>query len=208
MGLALNDLVQVVYSYRATSTSDRFLTVLHYRVADPDATSTVIDDLNSIVDWFSDSTTVGRPAHRLRNCLAANVFLDWVQAQRVRPARTVFRRGQIDELGGLEGNTPTFNVALSLTKRTNVPGRKGIGRIQLLGIPAENIQDGQIVGDPYKATVEQFATAVLGTVPVTNELILHACLPNNPVTEASDVETWEIQPTVRTMHRRTVGLGI
>lgn len=206
MGLATNDRVQVVTRYEVNGQVN--LMVLHYRVTNPDPTTSVEQDCLAIADWFSDAATLGRPMQRLLPMFSTNTLVRWVRAQRVGPTRSVFRQSDVGEDGSFAGTSTAQNLTVSLTKRTNTPGRKGIGRVQMGGVSTTVYDEGRVVSADYKTRFNLLEAALTGTVTAAAPLQIVQCLPASVGGPAYDVVDMLLQPEVRTMTRRTVGRGI
>lgn len=119
----------------------------------------------------------------------------------------------INEAGGILTPSNLANVALSIEKRASFPPtqpRKGIGRMQVAGIPNDTYAGG--IFDPgYLANYANMTQDMTDPISVTP-----GGVTLRPVLSAPGTLTWTDQPiyactaknTVRTMNRRTVGRGV
>lgn len=207
MPIAIDDVIQV--TYQGVVFDQKVLTVLHMRCSTAPAGSPTTESvLQAIADYFSSPT---QPLTMAYIAAAHPSFvLTRVRAQRVKPTRSIYFEALIGS-NGTEGNAPpSANVAISIEKRSLNTTRRGIGRVQFPAPPIEAIASGY-VQDPWLTGVGlDFAQKLYGTVSVTG---LYAsdyrwCLPAGGADHGYDIWDAVIKDTVRTMHRRTVGLGI
>jgi len=205
MGLATGDTVQL--TFRGTLAAQRILTVLHCQIITPDPTTSITQDLFAIADRFSAPALVGSPLKALLACQATNVTQLELRAQRVWPQRSIYMSAPIGANGTYDAACITPNIAASLEKRTTHSGRKGIGRVQIAGVPTEVVSDG-LLGGPYRALMDDLGFALVGTYTLpASPLQLSFCLPSANGDPSYRIFGWVSMDTVRTMHRRTVRLG-
>lgn len=206
--LAVDDVLQMVIGY--TLNSQQLRMVLHYRVQTLGASSTAELQQQSIADFLTGS--VGSPwplLTAIRAGVTANTYFDFLQVQRVKPTRLIYARSEIDESGGIGEVSAPQNVCISFEKQSTVIGRRGVGRIQLAGLPRDDV--GARVSDEWIAS---FGTAIRDAIPesvtVTTEddMLLVPCLPAGGADHGYDIYNAIIRDETRTMHRRTLGLGI
>lgn len=135
-------------------------------------------------------------------------FLD-VRVQRVWPQRDVYFNTPI----ALEGTFATgCNMSIhaaSVTKKTLFFGPAGVGRTQVGGIPDAVIEDGSLSAS-YRLQLKTAFEGFLGDITVAADggkyrsMVWHGFEPS----EEDEVFDVFVQDSVRTMHRRTLGLGI
>lgn len=201
----VNDVIRVTYWQRLYE--QRILTVLHLRVVTPPAGSV------SIATELSElSEVLASPTHDLLSGWASNVsedlLFDEVRCQIVHPNRTQYQVSAIGISGGMAEPSPTANVAVSIQKRTLRVGRRGNGRVQMAGIPASAIVDGDLTG-LYLAAVDADWQELLDPVFVTETSgNYHWCLYGGQDVDANDdIFDVNAKQTLRTMHRRTLRVG-
>jgi len=207
MALAVGDVIQV--SLRGTLYGQRILNVLHYSVAVA-GSGTDYDQLSILT---SNLVTGGGSVDPLVDFLAAiapQYQLVEVRAQRVYPLRTIYAYTIDGRFGTYATGTETTNIAASLEKRTLTPGRMGIGRLQLAGIPTAAMDNGELAA-AYKATeMSNLAQKLLLSITTSSPVVTYTpCLfnPTAPVNKFSPLFSIVIQDSLRTMRRRTVRVG-
>lgn len=204
MAINVNDLIRVTYFNRMFG--QRLLTVLHMRVVTAPSGSADIVSLTNLADRLADPAQPWVAAWR--NIVTSDVTFDEVRCQKVFPTRTIYGKSATGFNGTESGNAITANTALSVEKRSAVAGRRGIGRVQLAGSRIVDMVTGSF--DPtYLGAVQVAAQNLIALQSVPLDGGVYAwCLPNpTPLTSANDIVDVQAKDTVRTMHRRTVGLG-
>jgi hypothetical protein len=107
----------------------------------------------------------------------------------------------------------TSNLAASVERYSLLGGRKGIGRVQI-PLPEGTYDGGVVTSFGYLTALGAMAdTFQLGVTPTpvsAPAALYRACLMNPARENAIPYPLFghEVHTTVRTMHRRTVGLGI
>jgi len=207
MALAQFDVIQV--SIRSTLFDQRILNILHY-IVNVAHTGSTGDQLKDIATSIANDTGSQPIISTLIALFSPELLIDDVRAQRVYPARTIYYQTDVSQAGTNIAGCKTSNVAMSLTKRSETPGRKGIGRIQLAGIG-----DGYMVAGKWDlggigAEVLAVRNALVGSyttaaTPIT--LVPVIFNPTGAPDHYSVVTNVDFEDTVRTMHRRTVRLG-
>jgi len=204
--MTLNDIMRV--SYFGTLAGQRIMTVHYGRV------STIVDTpyrdfaQNIATDLAADCAGAGFWGD-VRGELSDSFQFDYLRVQRIFPNREIYSQATINAAGGTmsPASAPTDTAAFE--KRTLFPGRKGHGDLHLAGLPANK----QALGlwDAAQLTVLRAFLAQL-TVEYTGAsgnglkwgLFAPGIAPPNHFDQFVEVTSF---PQVRTMHRRTVGLG-
>lgn len=205
--LAVNDVVQVVLNYRQDE--QQLLMVLHYRVQSLGTSASAELQLDSIAAQFADTSTPGTMAAVVKAALSNEVFLATVQAQKVKPFRTIYARREIADFGDIVEPAAPVNSAMSIEKQSLKVGRKGVGRVQLAGIPkiyVDSSIDGAYIVGPASSFIAWLTTSQ--SITTEGGMNLVPCLPAGGAD--TDYDLWDAIPqtSTRTMHRRTLGLGI
>jgi hypothetical protein len=144
-----------------------------------------------------------------RTLMSTDFHFNFVRAQRLKPQRDVYRQISAASVGIDIRTASTANTCMSITKRTATIGRHGVGRIQLAGLPVGEISNGNW-SDAIRGSVSDVFDDLLG--PLTTTTTSTQFTPvvwdskNIGATPHAIIEV-DTQATVRTMHRRTVGLG-
>lgn len=205
MGLATGDVVLV--SLRGTLFGQRTMNVLRYVVTVPSTGASITQDLTDIADAFANTATATLPLNKLLPMQGASQTYDTVRAQRVYPARTVYAYSSVAATGTNASDCKTPNIAVSLTKRTLLAGRHGIGRMQIPAVPDAEITAG-IVSNALITLGVDLGNQLIGEKVIgSNGLKIWACTAANVSALDSKVSSTQVQDTVRTMHRRTVRVG-
>lgn len=146
----------------------------------------------------------------VRQLLSVNLTFNFVRVQRVYPTTDVYFSSLIDTPGGQEQAAAPPVTALTYTKRTVLPGKEGRGSIHLPGGRNDKAIDG-LWDETYNTAVLGEVNHLLGPFSDTvNDNSVQWVVPNLGSTTGSKYEfIQEIikHPEVRSMHRRTVGLG-
>ena len=210
MPLALNDIIQV--SVRGLLFGQRILTVLHYRVSTAAGVTSAEAQLGEFSEDFANNLGGVTVLFDMRAAVGGQYVFKEVRAQRVYPTRTVYRSTLIDVTGTHVDDATTANIAASITKQTARPGRMGVGRIQLAGIPQTMIVAGALNPDYMAGELTTLGEAIVDdayTSP-TEGWVATPCLFNPAFDGAqkwADLLTFTVNDSLRTMHRRTLRLG-
>jgi hypothetical protein len=207
MPLVAGDIVQV--TVRSLVGGQTVLWLNNYRVFSTASTDTVLEDLAQLAVAFS-ATTTPLPLFYYRRVISTDTVISAVRAQRVRPTRSVFFENPVGVNGLGSGNCQTINVAATYTRGTELAGRNQISVSHIGPISPNDYASGLLsggfvtkLGDLAARMTEDFFT----TAPDISyrPVVLHK-LGFQP--SSTDIETYRLGATSRTMHRRTVGIGI
>jgi len=206
MALTAGDILQV--SLRGTLFEQRMLTVLHYRVITGSASGTVYGDVLSWAQYFGGLTGAGQLLDLYLATCCPEYLLEQVRVQRVAPDRSAYAVENVNAFGTHANACRTANLSCSITKRGNGGGRWATGRVQMPGLPSDNVVDGEIaVGAQvdYVNLGNQFAANQnnAGITQTVQPVIFNPGRTPNWV----EILNWLPQTTARTMHRRTLRLG-
>lgn len=205
MGLATGDCVLV--TFRSVLFGQRMLMTLRYVVTVPSVGNSITQDLTDIADAFANAATATLPLNKLLPCQADQVVYDSVRAQRIYPARTVYVYSTLASFGTHPDACTTANISVSCTKRSLFPGRHGLGRVQIPGVPATQYNNG-LVEAGYRTLCIAFNNTLVGEKTIAAAgLKVWACVSANINSLDTKVSSMEVQDTLRTMHRRTVRVG-
>lgn len=210
MALALNDIIEV--SFRGTLFGQRILNTLHYVVSVAVGSGTTEDQLLHLASDIQGGlgSVPGLKSHFL-DCIAIQYTLDTIRAQRVYPARTVFQEVTSGDVGQyVVADCKTPNIAASIFKRTATPGRMGVGRMQMAGVPDDGFSSGLInpgtIGVPLAIWAADMKLNFTTSAPVQT---YGPCLynPTGAGLRFSLITSTGVEDTLRTMHRRTLRVG-
>lgn len=207
MAIAVNDVIRVTYFQRLFD--QRILTVLHMRCITAPAPGTAdIVALTNLADRLGQMASA--PLQKWIPLVPSALLFDEVRAQRVSPTRSIYGKNFIGTTGSRVGTTvATANVAASIEKRSAIPGRTGIGRVQMAGVVNEVMVNASLTPD-FLVEVQDCWEELLGNITVALDgavydwIIWGAGIP----TLDNGIVDVQAKDTVRTMHRRTKGIGI
>lgn len=208
MALAVNDIIQL--SIRGTLFDQRIITVLHYAV-NVSALGSDTDQLKQLTaDWAAGTGSLPGILSHMLDCQGIQYTCNAIRAQRVYPTRTIYMETNSGDTGAHADDCTTANIAASLLKRTFTPGRMGIGRVQLAGIPqtayaAGNVDNVFLATKLIPWSTDLKSTYTTSVSPVTYVPCLYN--PTGPGTKISPIVNVIPEQTVRTMHRRTLRVG-
>jgi hypothetical protein len=187
----------------------RVLNVLHYQL---ETTSQPVDDLvaaQAIADRLAQLGANSVFLQNLHAVQSTDIVTERIRAQWVYPAPTVYMSAIVNSTGDIQTEAGTANVAASIEKRTRRFGRRGVGRVQVGGVP-NNAYTAGVFNGLYMGDLELLATKLTAPFSVQQGgMILYPCLYHG----VSGPAPFDIllacvpQNTVRDMRRRTVGLG-
>jgi len=207
MALAIDDILEI--SFRGTLFGQRILNILHYVVNVTGAGNT-IDQLDEIATDFGTNGISTPIIGAWSAAVTAAYNLDEIRVQRIYPTRTIYMRNLPDQGGTYAGTCPSANIAVSIQKRGTVVGRTSNGRVQIAGIPREGMQNGEIDVGGYGPLIGTLRDKLAAnqTTSVT-PLTIIPCIfnPNAANPKYQIIQSWLVQLTLRTMHRRTLLVG-
>jgi len=207
MALNVDDVLQV--SIRGTLFGQRILNIFHYVVSVTGAGNT-LDQLQEIAtDLGADTTSNGFIA-LWQAAVTANYSLDEIRVQRIYPARTIYQRSLPNVNGLHAGVCPSANIAVSIQKRGSLSGRTSQGRMQLAGIGSNGMLAGELDLGVYGVVLADLRDALAAnqtttTTPITIIPVIYN--PAGPNPKYQLIQSWLINTSLRTMHRRTLFLG-
>lgn len=200
--------------YRATIIQrlydQRVLNMLWYEVTD--AGGGAVDRWTVMIALANELNSVGGVVPLMQDITSQDLAFERVRVNTYRVLADRFPYAEIvlALTGGVPTPAGTANVALSIEKRGFSPGahpRRGIGRLQVGGIPNDAYLEGNFTDD-YLATVQPLAdelTEDIIAAGVTLSPVLVTFGPDgilkHPIFGTS------VKRTVRDMRRRTVGVG-
>lgn len=207
MALATNDVIQV--SFRGTLYGQRILNILHYAVVSAPSGST-IDQLEGLANSMANNTGSVQPVAKLLAVLSTDFTLDDVRTQVVYPTRTLYTQIASGATGAVEMTAGTANMAVSILKRGVDGGRKGVGRMQIAGVPQGQAALGKWDFSGVLTDWADLRAALAASFTSASPVVTMTPVIYNPTgagLKFQAIWSWTQEDTVRTMHRRTVRLG-
>jgi hypothetical protein len=212
--IQLNATIGDIFQFRMLGqvNNQSTISVFNYRVSaivgatDPNTTADAINALQILPAGVAGAALP---------CLPSNWSGGGVECQRVYPRvwRTVIRSDVWAPNGTNASIANTSNVAQVITRRTNSSGRSQVSDLHL---PCPTATAAIVNGNLSAAQQALLATyapalytsiSILAGAVVLDPVIWHRA-PANPPDYWDVIFGFKVQPTVRTMRRRTVGLGI
>lgn len=203
-GLETGDILQC--SFRGTLFGQRVLNVLHYRVYADSTTGNYVTACAGVgAALYSGVITPGLTMARAQ---APEYNLDVIRVQKVNGARGRYVDTVINQPGLNAGSCTASNVAATITKRTDNGTRRGLGSLHLPGIPDTGYANGSLTA-PYKLLIDAISACLLNPFVVTLETtgLTPVLWSNRSPTVYLPLTSTVTQTTLRTMRRRTVGVG-
>jgi len=213
-GLNIGDVIEcnVNYAYQ----DQLYINTFPYRITQASAELNVT---NACLIWAED-WVVGAvsPFTALKNLIAQNVTISSVSVQKIEPVR--YRRAvHVLATPGLYAfDAATGNVAATITRAAEMSGRRYVGSIHIPALAQNAMETGTISLD-YKALMSTVGARMLNEFTAGTDgllrgvpVLIHRVW--NPETEKwqydGNTQLWTSIPQeqVRTMRRRTIGLGV
>lgn len=197
-------------STRGTQNGQRIINTSHYIV---DTGPTVGVPVNTALNALNTKLQAGGgwPAE-LRAVTGSDFDLDFVRLQVIYPTRLPFIDFVFTPPGPADLPCLPANCAVSIERRGLGTTRHDVGRMQVPGVPVEWVNDGRItVGnlDNYGPLANALTDVIADGVGVDSIVvpILWDAKAPFPTPRYQYVTLAKVYDEVRTMHRRTVGLG-
>jgi len=190
--------------------AQKCMTVLHYRVIGASS----LDPGGPEETDFLDTISIGAPFDIMSaytSCQGATYLNTRMDAQYVASTRYVNVSKVIAEPGLRVGAVTAQNVSAVVTKRTVFAGRDQVGSYHLPGIRASDYASGKLVAGlitdlgTLNGVLAQNVISTVGGGEYQPVLYHRGEIAPNNV----DVITqWVVQDSIRTMRRRTLGVGM
>jgi len=198
----------VEVSYRSLIFQQQMMTILHYRY---DNTVPIIDGDGAMADLVTALDGVSTITDNYLALLAPQLSLKELRCQVVYPTRQYYHSDARSSNGTWStGPCTAQNVSAVLVKQSSHAGRGRSGTIHLPAVPDNAYAAGAMGVSGYAAAAATFATAlqipilIAGGPGQWTPVIWSPRKPTSP----SEIVGMRLNPWVRTMRRRTVGLGI
>lgn len=208
MPLPLDDVLEV--SIEGIQANQRTLNIRHYRVAVQSATPDPLAEQQEFLDILS-SVAPGGLALTYLNCCSFDYRIATMRVQRISPARFPFISKQLDELGRIGETSPGPLVAGVIDFGTGLVGRKQRGSIHVPGVTQTAANNGNL-GIAQRALYNALGLQLRARIinPVSGGEYQPVIFHRVPIGAGTfdDITSHKVQPEVRVMRRRTVGVGI
>ncbi len=201
--VADGDVIQCVIETRLNN--QRLLNVLHYKCVGTPTETEYFAAMEGMNLWLTAEASM---VAGLLDLISEDATVWSVYSQRVYPVRGPLVELSVVDPGVVESPAAPQNVTMSVTKKVDAAGRGYNGRIQLVGLPLTGITDG-LWNAGQIALVETWGPWLLERADPGGDFDRYYPVTFNRATGGThNVRDLEVQEEVRTMHRRTVGLGI
>lgn len=201
--ISVGSIVEVTFPYRVNS--QLCMAVLHYKLR----SGSVSDGATNLQALLTDLNAVGGLHEAMSFCQSEDATYPELRAQVISPLRFVpetqlSNRSQ----GAITEPCNNQQVAIAVTKRSELASRHGIGTLHLGGI-ADTFCTAGRVASAFGSIINLFAGQLNDDVTLTGSVIYDPVIYNrsNPSLSAV-ITTASYQDTLRTMRRRVVGRGI
>lgn len=183
----------------------------HYVVGVASSTGSTNDQVYHLANVLGNGLGGNKFKENLLKAACPQYILEKVTAQRIYPTRTYAAEYPVGEPGLLELECTLSNIAVSISRRSDSATRDGQGRWQFAGVPASKYDSGMVQLGYRTGELATFANELM--LPVQGTLYAvnwRPCLytPKNLPDRYRVISSVIVQDTVRTMHRRTVRVGI
>lgn len=209
MAFGVNDLLTV--SFRGTLFGQRTLTSYGYRVVSSTSTNSDATDL-SFFGLAIDGGTGNTLLESYLDCCVAGFTINQIWTQKIYPVRSSRNVLTHTEAGAYAADVYTPNVSATITRKTALAGRDQMSTIHIPGPPLST----QSVAGTWESNYQLMlgihglaSTAQITFTSGTASITVAPCIINAPYGSglSSDLVGYEVNPRVRVMRRRTVGLG-
>jgi len=204
--VAVGDYLQCTYRYLVAGQEN--LNIFHYLVAE--GAPADFDDVATELwtDFLSDDVIGIQP--KLQAVMSEDVVITNCDIQKIYPVRYAYKRFNLTGVNGLLASpVASPNLCWSITLQGDEAGTGNQGRKQIGGMAEESINagfiSGAVNGGPGDAVTDWWPGSIF-LPTATQELRPSIYKRSNPATSVTITHTTK-HNTVRTMHRRTVGLG-
>jgi hypothetical protein len=195
-------IVQVTFSGKVLN--QQMLSVLHYQYENPGGS----EDGAALLDGLAEELNIADGLHdKYTACLSTDYTFGRIRTQWIIPTRyAYFEKLPTITQGQDAGRVIGPNAAIAINKRTEIAGVHGRGVLHMPGVSTTWITGGQLnvagfaVYNTLGAKLIEDLTVLAGTF---HPIIFNRATPG----EVAFLNNWVTSPDVRTMHRRTVGLG-
>lgn len=199
------DILEVSFSMRQFG--QNMLSVFHYQLqlggAPVDGLS-LITAADAVINLTTAGSLLADHVTAVHETVSyQEIVYQWIYA--TRRARVTKTPALL--LGDVTGTPLPPNSAAAVTKRSDTAGRHGVGTLHMPGLAIESVSDGVL-----NATGLAYYTPILTSVgttitPAIGQKLIPVIYNRSNPELSQPISTALIQDSVRTMHRRTVGVG-
>jgi hypothetical protein len=202
--LNVNDVVEV--TFKGTLFEQIVMSVFHYKYI---GTVPIANGPGALLTFLTNLSAAGELKDTYVACCGPEYTMTEQRAQIVYPTRQVYLSAAVNFPGTNAGACTAPNVSAVVLKSPDQAGHGRTGSLHVPGVPATGYAGGELT-NAYALTMANLATKVAKqTFAVVNAGDMQALIwSHRKPTTPSVIQGARVNPYVRTMHRRTVGLGI
>jgi len=192
-------------TFKGTLNGQQVQNHFDYRLEVLPAAFSVVDTYASMYAYLH---AVGNLEDKYVGCTPSNLAFDVMNIQCIKPVRIVGQNFTIGRNGD-RGPADTPNIQQSITRRGERAAKFAVGGVRVpVGTTADDIAIGYLTGAQATA-LEALATQMLAQLGNGTTLLTWRPVIFNPsfIPNFQYVIYTQRQLTIRTQHRRTVGLG-
>ena len=204
------DLIQLTFVSRWQA--QVIMLTTHYKCRTPPSSSQSTGvTLNGIIDYV-DPAGANSLGDVYLKCLPENVTMREIWAQKIYPARGV-KRSKATSYTGLwpTADATTGNIDAVITLRTDKAGRSQVGNKHIGPLGSDAYTNG-LVSASLQLAMETLGEGLVNALNTPSNGQYDPCIyhrnGDGAAAKSDLVSSYVIQTTVRTIRRRTVGLGI
>lgn len=207
MGQPANSILEV--RYNGTVNGQKVVSVLHWVVSTQWSADNLMLEYQNIYDQIKATGTFDITTYYLE-CCSQDYTLDTIDLQFVWPVRYVSRKFTSGGTGVPAVPCSAQNLSAVIEKYTILAGRKYRGSLHVPAIPDGAYTGGELEA-AYVPTLADLAAAIKQQIAedsgpgLLDPVIYHRGPNENP--KHTKVANTVVMPYIRTMRRRTVGVG-
>jgi len=207
MSYTVDDGAILEVSFRGRYAEQRMISLFHYRFENGSGPVNGASEI-ALIDPLINQNIDGRLLKEYLKCCNAEYNMEEVVYQWLWPTR----RPRVVRIpasvpGQLVGTAAPSCISAALTKRTDIAGRKGVGTLHMPALTMENISGSSftLLGlATYSTMLEKLHEVInIDFGQNLHPVLLHRVAPD----QSPEITGATSNFTVRTAHRRTVGVG-
>lgn len=196
---------------RGNANGQEMLSVFHYRVSAVSTLAASGPEENEFINQFASGGTLNLQ-DVLLDCQSSSYLCTGIDAQFVDPTRLVSISQTFASPGSVASPVGAQNVSAVVTRRTVLAGRSQVSTLHIPGIATTSYALGKVTAGMLASMnilATRMTTQLVALVGggIYTPVIWHR--KKFPLVGSSDiVNSTLVQETIRTMRRRTIGIGI
>lgn len=183
---------------------------IYYECSEAGTELTLDGAYAAISDALDGNPATNYVVGKLRDCMSTSSVIKWIRYQAIAPIRYRAYLVQTNIVGTRQGDATAQNLQASITKQTDLSGRRYVGALRVGGLSSNDYANGFLnVG--LKTALAALKDACLLNLATAGAgawfpIVLHRA---NPIVQSTGtyMSRMLIQDTLRTQRSRTVGHG-